>query len=789
MGGGCFKANGAADPGDVLTTAATTGNGCELGAVKSPTSTGNFEDSCGLAVETVEEDELLRRARARAPELEAALAPLLKAASKGRGASNNEVLRALAAAGEPAESGAWLRAWCHEAEPKKRAAMLALLLRAIDDTVAPKVAAAERAVADLQRDGSEAGAEMVAQLGQLTLVCGESLRLGPEQRDGVAAAAACLEGAARSPVRGLEAQPGAFLVPAFDRIVMVFRFALLRHVSDTVNTLRRWREFETEVGLPRLDAHLALLGGASKAALLGMRWVPEESQATTLVVRRGAALQDAAAQLPEGAPAVLSPYFLSESGTKRVQGKLVEGGEGHGLRKEFFILVSADALGKKPMPLFEFHRGSGQHWFSGLGADLAGQPLAAGGATAAASADAGVNLAERYSAFGKLIALAITNHCKLSFSLPLIFFRLLLRPSFVPELADLASFDESLMASMRKCLTMKDAQFHELLKAEGLSAHTSRKEYVDTQVAEVLAPRAMAEVRKGFWNLVDKAPDEIQGVSAADLRQMVCPSEAAKGTNQDFRKVFQVVMEEEMATNPVFTKAFWSVVDSFSPEEKRLFLLFFTGLETWPEPGTERLAISLPFSAFSSDEHDAMLNMLPQAHTCANTLELPNYYMALKETRQCSDSALEPALRNIIGEKLRIAIRECGGYDLDATEAPSISRPASGVPPPWAWPRVTSSPMPAAAVLASTVPAADLVDIPLSSNVVPASLPFHLPGVPLEEGGPSVVQALHAMHALPSPDIDSFISKIEKLTQEKFVMPAVDRKSDVDSILAELELE
>jgi len=58
---------------------------------------------------------------------------------------------------------------------------------------------------------------------------------------------------------------------------------------------------------------------------------------------------------------------------------------------------------------------------------------------------------------------------------------------------------------------------------------------------------------------------------------------------------------------------------------------------------------------------------LPQAHTCTNTLELPNYHDALIETGKFAEGeALEKELQRLLGEKLRMAIRETGSYELDA---------------------------------------------------------------------------------------------------------------------------
>merc|ERR1719387_447182 len=152
---------------------------------------------------------------------------------------------------------------------------------------------------------------------------------------------------------------------------------------------------------------------------------------------------------------------------------------------------------------------------------------------------------------------------------------------------------------------------------------------------------------------------------------MICPAEKPV-KDIDIRQIFKVVIEDDMAECAPFVDAFWSVVDSLTLAEKRLFLVFVTGVEMPPEPGTERLVIQFPFSAFSQEEHVAMLSMLPQAHTCTNTLELPNYYEALQESgtlpEDCAPKVLTAELKRLLGEKMRVAIRESAGYELDAIE-------------------------------------------------------------------------------------------------------------------------
>ena len=51
-----------------------------------------------------------------------------------------------------------------------------------------------------------------------------------------------------------------------------------------------------------------------------------------------------------------------------------------------------------------------------------------------------------------------------------------------------------------------------------------------------------------------------------------------------------------------------------------------------PTPGSEQLTVSFPFVAYSSRQQAQLLGTLPQSHTCANTLELPDYVEALTAT-------------------------------------------------------------------------------------------------------------------------------------------------------------
>jgi len=582
---------------------------------------------------------------------------------------------------------------------------------------------------------------------RLVALCEGTLRLSMPESTALQVAVAVVSRASHISKIGLDENLGSCVAPDLDELVLLFRHALLVDVSNPARSLQRWREFETDIGLPHIDMHLSVLGRKAKGVLLGLSLVPEGVPQTAMIVNRDRCFMDAQSQLPRKQACVLACYFESASGTKFIEGRRVEGGEGHGPRKEFFSTASADALrrwteaevisadrmkggssisfknnrisfdmsaghagmsalfeklcigdrlvlrlqdgnevapvitGKakdgslivdggvkegtleganmaqceiqKPAkPLFEFHRGTGQMWFSAYSSEIADIDDS--------------ELRQRYNSFGKLLALALANHCKLSFVLPVIFFRILMRRKDRIVLNDLKGFDNALYSSLRKCLKMRQAQFAAIKEVDGLPADLSREDYVAQQVQTTMNPAAMDEVRRGFESMASL--ELLREVTASELRQILCPTDTKTGS-VNIRHVFEVVVEDEMADCSAFVEAFWNVIDKFSLEETRLFLLFVTGVDSPPEPGTEQLMIQLPFSAFSQEEHVAMLNMLPQAHTCTNTLELPNYHEALLQSGKISEdqhqSAVVNELQALLREKLHMAIHETAGYELD----------------------------------------------------------------------------------------------------------------------------
>jgi hypothetical protein len=159
-------------------------------------------------------------------------------------------------------------------------------------------------------------------------------------------------------------------------------------------------------------------------------------------------------------------------------------------------------------------------------------------------------------------------------------------------------------------------------------------------------------------------------MSARDLQSVVCGTPDTTA-DFDFRMVFRVVEDPELQQCAPLRDALWHTIDSLDKAEKRKLLRFVTGVDRLPSAGTEMIKIEMPFTAFSADEHEKTLLMMPHAHTCDNILELPNYWQSLKAVRAKSatkpptEEELIPELRHIIKTKVQCAFNLSDGFGLD----------------------------------------------------------------------------------------------------------------------------
>merc|ERR1711991_386907 len=134
-------------------------------------------------------------------------------------------------------------------------------------------------------------------------------------------------------------------------------------------------------------------------------------------------------------------------------------------------------------------------------------------------------------------------------------------------------------------------------------------------------------------------------------------------------------MDSDVSDNSILQNALFGAINSMNVEDKRLFLKFVTGVDKLPLPKTECLKIEAPGLCFSRAEYLEYWSRIPTAHTCFNTLEIPNYVECLLELEhegQTIDElkdlkSFEEKLLKHMTDKLAIAIAntEGGGYGLD----------------------------------------------------------------------------------------------------------------------------
>lgn len=365
----------------------------------------------------------------------------------------------------------------------------------------------------------------------------------------------------------------------------------------------------------------------------------------------------------------------------------LEAGEGHGPRKEFFALAAAGMTGLdnvskqggrrageklQPGPLFTYTRAVGAFWYNTA---LTESP----------------SLSNAYRFAGWLIGQSLVNHASLGLALqPVLIGHLLagvtasLSPSSNLSLADLEAFDPDAAAGVAKAARLPASEFASYLEMEGLPRQTSPAQYICHAIHTLMVEEAKWQAHalaEGFSRAVDIRVleqwclDDAKALAAA-VAGPWADREGKEDGAIDFRKTFRVVMDNELLEEEAVLNLgdlFWEVVESWPGDRQRQLLEFVTGSSHPPLAGSELLRIEAPFVAFGMEEYKAQLGMLPQAHTCDNLLELPNYLNALLQVqgyRNLSNVPLDkiPDLRaeciRIIDDRLTLAAT-CVGYGLD----------------------------------------------------------------------------------------------------------------------------
>ena len=342
----------------------------------------------------------------------------------------------------------------------------------------------------------------------------------------------------------------------------------------------------------------------------------------------------------------LFPFFYETSGGDNDDEGTLEQGEGHGPRREFFQLVGQcasshpsrdedcgtdDDSPKLSSSLLVYRRSAGAYW---INTDLER-----------------TSTSETYfSAFGWLAGQCLHNRCTLGIPLPGTLFSILLHGAkFVADEAQLCKFDPEAARSLRLVNDLPDRDFRAMLALDDLDQGTTRNEYIAIASKRILCDEVRWQtesMRRGFdtameidviverWKLDgDDLADIICGnvsggfdVSAEGRHGSALPSATVDFSIED---VFRVVLSDDIKESTLMRNAVLATIRSLSSEQKTAFVTFVTGTPRLPEPRTEILKVETPFVPLGASERRLHIGMLPQAHTCENELEMPDYNDAL----------------------------------------------------------------------------------------------------------------------------------------------------------------
>jgi len=279
---------------------------------------------------------------------------------------------------------------------------------------------------------------------------------------------------------------------------------------------------------------------------------------------------------------------------------------------------------------------------------------------------------ELFAFLGKLMGYAIRSQNYLDLNFPSILWKQLVQQPITRD--DLEGIDLSLIQTLSSIRNIEEIDVTEDLFEDVFDGNFSTVG-LDGRVVELLPQGLLKRVtlsnRTEYVELVEKYRLHEFSQQANAIRSglaQVVPATLLTLFSWDELEVFVCGNPEvdlallksctdysRCSINDKHIRNFWTVLESFSGEERSLFLRF-----TW---GRSRLPISVDhfhqrFKIQNFSKHPAD-SYLPVAHTCFFSLELPHY------------STLE-----IMASKLRYAIHNCQAIDADDT---SMGRTAANL--------------------------------------------------------------------------------------------------------------
>ncbi|GLC34838.1 hypothetical protein PLESTM_000245500 [Pleodorina starrii] len=503
-------------------------------------------------------------------------------------------------------------------------------------------------------------------------------------------------------------------VPSLDELmgmlgIIFFRKVVLETNESAQSKLDQYLQLQEQLGWS--DPQLATCTGPeARALLLYLNQVSASGEKrANVTVRRTSAFWDAfqasrgsglfscasGAMCHKYFPAFVDTYGREQDGSGRGgpgRKPAVEAGEGHGPRKEFFTLAGQDMAGQQQQqqspdgggeeaprrpPLWVFNRTAGAYWYN---TTLTETP----------------ELRDAYAFAGWLLGQSLLNRAPLGLPLPPVLFRALLETNgtdcgsggggFQPSLDTLAEFDPDAAAGVRNVASLPPGQLRDMLELEGLPTEWTAERYTAHAVRRILREDVAWQsesLGRGFFAAVDRRLLRAWQMGPAALAALAAGGGAGGEPPADLSSLFRLALDDELSGHSgVLVELLWAVLAEWPGERRRRFVEFVTGTSRLPLPGSELLKIQAPFVAMGAAEHRATLGMLPQAHTCDNLLELPNYWESLLAVRGVRGGPaavtrgsagltedqlkeLRAEARRVLADRLEVAVMNFQGYGLD----------------------------------------------------------------------------------------------------------------------------
>lgn len=246
------------------------------------------------------------------------------------------------------------------------------------------------------------------------------------------------------------------------------------------------------------------------------------------------------------------------------------------------------------------------------------------------------NHLEYFKLAGQIIGLSLLHDQNVSAHLSMAFIRQILHQQLIVK--DLEDYDESLMKSLQSILEMKDAkqldlvfsindnQFGKVTSIDLIKngskiqvTNSNRNQYVSLYTDYKLKKSVKCQIT-AFCDAFDSIiPQEyIQIFSPSELNLMIC---GIPKIDVDEMKKYTHYILPYQENHPVIVM-FFNVLSKWSHENLAKFLLFLTGSSQVAVNGFKDFVDrGKPITISPGGEK----NRLPVAHTCSNSLDLPEY--------------------------------------------------------------------------------------------------------------------------------------------------------------------